>query len=141
MYLRKSKPRDFRHRAGVAVVELAVCLPVLMLIVIATVEATEMIFVQQSLSIAAYEGARVSLTAGASEADVVAQCNLILTARDIEQCCVAVAPPNFDDAPAGSWISVRTSTPFASNSLMGGWLFGSKQLSASVEMMKEKTGS
>ncbi len=53
-----------RPRDGVAATELAVCMPVIVLVVLATIESCAMIFLQQSLSIAAYEGARVALAPG-----------------------------------------------------------------------------
>ena len=42
-------------------VELAICLPVLILLLFGTIEACAIIYLNQSLKIAAYEGARVSL--------------------------------------------------------------------------------
>ena len=50
--------RGRRHRDGVAATELAVCLPPLLLLVVASIEFANMIFLNHSLSIAAYESAR-----------------------------------------------------------------------------------
>lgn len=129
-----------RHgqRRGVAVVELAVCLPVLVLIVLATIEASMMIFLQQSLSIAAYEGARVALVPDAEEENVSYQCELILQDRNVQGSTVTVTPANFESALVGTWIRVEASAPFAANSLVGGWLFNGHTLTGSVEMMKER---
>ena len=41
--------------------ELAVCLPVVVLLVIATIEACSAMFLKQSLTVAAYEGVRTAL--------------------------------------------------------------------------------
>ena len=125
-------------RRGVAATELAICMPVIVLIVIATIEACAMIFLQQSLSVAAYEGARVSLTPGVEAKNVVYQCELILDDRGVQGSTVEVTPSNIPNAKEGSWITVQTSTPFAQNSLVGGWLFGNRTLSAEVQMMKER---
>ncbi|MEM8947472.1 MAG: TadE family protein [Planctomycetota bacterium] len=132
--------RKNRHssKRGVAVVELAVCLPVLTLITLATIEASAMIFLQQSLSIAAYEGARVSLVPDATEENARYQAELILTGRDVVGASVNVTPSNFESSSSGTWIQIETSAPFAQNSLAGGWLFNGHTLSASVEMMKEQ---
>ena len=50
-----------RDRGGAAVVELAVVLPVFVVILLGTIETCKMIFIQQSLEIAAYEAVRVAI--------------------------------------------------------------------------------
>lgn len=136
-YTPNRQQRNNQHR-GVAVVELAVCLPVLMLIVIATIESSAMIFLQQSLSITAYEGARVSLSPGATAQDVADQCDLLMQSREIKKGTVRVTPLNLASVPAGDWISVEVNAPFGDNSLMGGWLFSEKLITSNVQMMKER---
>lgn len=126
------------QRRGVAVAELAVCMPVIVLIVLATIESTTMIFLQQSLSIAAYEGARVSLVTGAQSANVQFQTELILNDRGVKKPTVKVTPANISGAAEGTWIQVVASAPFTDNSLIGGWMFAGRTLTASVEMMKER---
>jgi hypothetical protein len=139
MIVRRTKlMRRSGSRHGVAATELAVCMPVIVLIVLATIEACAMIFLQQSLSVAAYEGARVSLAPGAQASNVVAQCQLILDDRDVRGAQIDVSPGDVPGAAAGTWIDVETSAPFAQNSLVGGWLFGNRTLTASVQMVKEK---
>ena len=54
------RPQESR---GVAAAELAVCLPVIVLIVIATIEACSALFLKQSLTAAAYEGVRTAIVA------------------------------------------------------------------------------
>ncbi len=125
-------------RSGVAVVELAVCLPVLTLISLATIESTAMIFLQQSLSVAAYEGARVALVPTSIEENAQYQAEWILAGRQVYGATVTVTPSNFELLPAGTWIQVTTTAPFSQNSLAGGWLFNGHTLTASVEMMKEQ---
>ncbi len=132
-----SRRRSRAPRVGVAVVEMAVCLPVLTLITLATVESSAMIFLQQSLSIAAYEGARVALVPTSADENVRYQAELILEGRAVQNATVTVTPNNYSASPAGTWIQVVTSAPFADNSLAGGWLFNGQTLTATVEMMKE----
>jgi Flp pilus assembly protein TadG len=125
-------------RCGVAATELAVCMPLLVLIVLATIEACAMLFLQQSLSVAAYEGARVGLSPGARASDVTSQCEQILDDREISGARVTVTPGDLPTAAEGTWISVQASAPFAENSLAGGWLFARHTLTATVQMMKER---
>ena len=51
------------------------CLPIIVLLVIGTIEACSMVFLKQSLAIAAYEGARTAIIPGATKAQVEAACN------------------------------------------------------------------
>ena len=134
---KKSRCKARALRSGAAVVELAVCLPILTLITLATIESSAMIFLQQSLSVAAYEGARVALVPSATEENARYQTELILTGRTVQGATVTVSPNNFDVLPAGTWIQVVASAPFSQNSLAGGWLFNGNTLTATVEMMKE----
>ncbi len=113
-------------------------MPLLVLIVLATMEACAMIFLQQSLSVAAYEGARVGITPSASSSDVSAQCQQILGDREIRGASVSVTPSNIPGAAAGTWIEVKASAPFGENSLASGWLFGGRKLTATVQMIKER---
>jgi Flp pilus assembly protein TadG len=125
-------------RRGVAATELAVCMPVIILVVIATMEATAMIFLQQSVTAAAYEATRTALAPGASTADVVKQGKQILSDRGVKQGALSVSPGNLAAASKGTWIRVTASAPFKKNSLLSGWLFSGRTLQASVEMVKER---
>ena len=70
-------------RRGVAAVEFAVLLPVFVLLVLGTIEATSMIFLQQTLEIAAYEGARVGLVPDSTAGNVEGAARQILDARNV----------------------------------------------------------
>lgn len=97
-----------------------------------------MLFLQQSLSVAAYEGARVGLSPGAQSSHVTQQCQDILDDRQVEDVTITVTPADLPGAVEGTWITVEASAPFAQNSLAGGWLFTGRSLTASVHMMKER---
>jgi len=138
IHISHCRRRQFGKRRGVAVSELAVCMPVLVIVVLGTIESCAMIFLQQSLSIAAYEGARMALVPKAKAANVKYQSELIMKDRGVKGATAKVTPVNFTAAPEGSWIQVETSAPFNSNSLVGGWIFSGRTVTASVQMMKEQ---
>ena len=71
-------------RRGAAAVEFAVLLPVFVLLVLGTIEATSMIFLQQTLEIAAYEGARVGLVPDSTDGNVEGAARQILDARNVQ---------------------------------------------------------
>ena len=128
--------RRLRHR-GAALVEMAVILPVFVLIVLATIEATSMIFLRQTLEIAAYEGARVALVPGSDAGNVVAGCNQILDARGVAGTTITVSPSDFDSQPYGTPIRVEVTADCSANSVVSPWFYVGRSTTADVTMMKE----
>lgn len=125
------------HRRGVAASELAVCLPVIVLLVLAMIESCTMIFLKQSLTVAAYEGARTALTEGADPAAVQATCNGILADRRVQGGRVTISPSNFNALAAGQYIEVTVTAPASANSVIPGSFFTGRSLEGSAEFMKE----
>jgi Flp pilus assembly protein TadG len=124
-------------RRGSALTEFALVLPLLVLILFATVETCSMIHLQQALKVAAYEGARISLIPGTTSANVEAAVKQILSDRRIKNGTVAVTPNDYPSAATGSFIRVTATAPAKGNSLVGAWFYGGRTLTTSVEMMKE----
>lgn len=124
-------------RRGAAVVEFALVLPLLVLIVFATIETCGMIYLQQSLKIAAYEGARTALVPQTTAGNVEAAVMQVLKDRRIQNGRVEVSPGNFHQSAQGTFIRVTATAPANSNSLIGAWFYGGRELTGSVEMMKE----
>jgi Flp pilus assembly protein TadG len=125
------------RRHGVATAELAVCLPVVVLLVIASLEACSMIFAKQSLAVAAYEGARTALVHGNTVAQVQAICNQILTDRHIKGATITITPTNLSTAKPGDFIDVTVSAPCAGNGVVPNTFYRGKTLSATASMMDE----
>jgi len=138
MHRHKTQPRQRRtaHR-GVAATEFAVCLPLIMVLLLGTLEASTMIFLKQTLSIAAYEGARTAITSNATVADVEGACNRILTQRSVADSSVAVSPSPLASQSVQSWITITVSAPASSNSVIQGLFYSSHTVSAHATMMKE----
>lgn len=118
-------------------IEFAVMLPLLVVLVLATIEATSMVFLRQSLEIACYEGCRVSLVPGTDPSHVTDTVNQILTTRHVTGATVTVDPADFDVYPYGTYIHVSVSAPCDANSLIAPWFYHNRSLTANVEMMKE----
>lgn len=132
------KSRNRRsQRAGVAAAEFAVCLPVIVLIVLATIEACTMVFLKQSLSIAAYEGARTALAQNASSADVVNAAEQILTERNVNGGTVSLSPSNLGAIAPGQYLTVSVVAPAAGNSVIPIRFYRGRTLTGSATMMKE----
>ncbi len=101
---------------GVAAAELAVCLPIVVLMVIATIEACSALFLKQSLTASAYEGVRTAITPAATSANVQASCNQSLADRKIKDATVTIKPTAFANLKPGEYVAITVSAPCASNS-------------------------
>ena len=121
---------------GAAIAEFAVCLPIIVLIVFATLEATEMIFLKQSLTISAYEGARAALVPEVENGSVEATCQGILDDRLVNSATIVVNPSDVASAPVGTYISIDVSAPAVGN-VFNAILTRGSVVTAHVEMMKE----
>jgi len=96
-----------------------------------------MIFLKQSLTVAAYEGVRTALKDRAVAADVRQTCEEILVDRQVQDGTITIAPGAFELLPPGEYISITVSAPADSNSIIPGSFFNGKTLSATATMMKE----
>ena len=124
------------NRQGTAVVEAALALPIIFLVILGTVEICNSIFIKQSLSLMAFEGARVAIIPGASLADVEQQVAEMAAARRITIDSVVVNPSDFYDYPSGSVIEVQVNSAANQSGRTG--LFTSGAASVSVFIMKEQ---
>ena len=136
---RISKRRNSRNadRRGVAATELAVCLPVLLLLVIGTIEASTMIYLKQSLAVSAYEGVRAAIQPGAETGDVLDSCQRILNQRNVKEADIQISPTNFASQAPETWVQIEITAPCNSNSVFPGWFYNGQELTSSATMMIE----
>jgi Flp pilus assembly protein TadG len=126
-----------RKTRGVAAAELAVCLPVVVLLVVATIEACSAVFLRQSLTVAAYEGVRTALVEGATPTSITDTCNQILKDRRVQGGKVAVKPSNIAALGPGDYVDVTVTAPFDANSVVPNMFYRGRSLSANASMMIE----
>jgi Flp pilus assembly protein TadG len=90
-------------RVGTATVELAFCLPILVLIAWSTVELNASMYLKQTLTSAAHEGALLGLRRGTTEQEILDRVDFILEARNIQQYTAAVETDGlpYDTMPPG----------------------------------------
>ena len=129
--------RSVQRRSGLAAAEFAVCLPVLLVIIFGSIESCTMIFLKQSLTVAAYEGVRVGITGGTDNSDVAAASNQILTDRHVNNGTIVTIPADLSTASVGDYITVRVLAPCNENSALSGWFFNNVTLDGEATMMKE----
>jgi hypothetical protein len=133
----KKQNQSKSKRRGVAAVEFAVCLPVIILLVFGSIEASSFIFLKQSLNVAAYEGLRESIRVGSDNADGVDRAQNILVSRNVRD--FQVSFPNGDSGAAsrGDEIVIEVSAPTQTNSPLAGQYVTNRMLTARVVMVKE----
>ena len=133
-----SKRKSLRScsRRAAAVVEFAVCLPVIVLIVLGSIEAASMLFLKQTLVQASYEGAKVAIRDG-EQAEVEAIIRAVGDGRRVVDLTIEFDPPNIENAVAGEVITVTVSAPGDSNSLIPFGPFKNKIVLATAAMVKE----
>ena len=128
---------DSKKRSGAAIVELAVVLPVLLLLLLGTIEVCAAIHLQQSLDITAYESARTSLLPKATIHTVNAAADKFLLSRKTKGAKVVVSPPNFETLPIGTVITITVSAPSQNNLPLSPFFFQNRTITSSCSMMKE----
>lgn len=105
------------NRRGIACVEMAMVLPVLLIIVLGTIEVCQRIFLRQSAVVAAYEGARLAVRNTTNDADVISRCQSILTQRRVNGGVIRITPDNLMTRPRGTQIQISIEVPWQDNSL------------------------
>lgn len=136
MMLYKNKSRRRHSRNGAAVVEFAVCLPVIMLIVLGSIEAASMLFLKQTLVQASYEGAKIAIS-DRSQTDVEEAIQAVGAGRNIQDLLIEFTPSVLADATPGDVVTIRVSAPGDSNSFIPFGPFKNKTVVASASMIKE----
>lgn len=109
-YLSKSS----KPRRGVLTVEMAICIPIVFLILLGAIEFSRMNMLRNSIDNAAYEGARRGVVPGATATDCLNTAVSVLNAVGTKSASVSVAPPIIDDNT--TQVTVTISVPLSSNS-------------------------
>jgi Flp pilus assembly protein TadG len=131
------RTKHWSTRRGVAAAELAVCLPIVVLLVIATIESCSALFLKQSLTASAYEGVRAAIKKGSTATSVQTACNQILADRRIKGSQVNLNPANIASLKPGDFIDVTVSAPCTPNSPVPTTFFRGRTLTAKASMMIE----
>jgi Flp pilus assembly protein TadG len=126
-----------KERKGAALVELAVCLPVLMVLILGSIEATGAIFVRQALTTAAYEAAREASRTGATNSSAAARGQAVLDARRIQNSSIVFTPADIATASRGSIITIEVTAPLRGNSPFTGRVIPNQVNRVRTVMVKE----
>jgi Flp pilus assembly protein TadG len=127
-----------RKRSGAAVVEFAVVVPVFFLLVFGMIEYGRLVMVQQVLTNASREGARVGVLDGATVTSVTSAVNNYLTSANINGSTTTVSPNPPSSAAYGGSVTVTVSVGFNQVSWLPSPIYlGGKTLTATSVMRRE----
>jgi Flp pilus assembly protein TadG len=127
-----------RNRRGTAAVEFALVAPVFFLLVFGMIEYGRMVMVQQVITNASREGARVGVLDGSTSTNVTTAVSTYLTSARISGATTTCNPSNPSSAGYGQPVTVTVSVPFSSVSWLPTPLFlGGKTLTATSTMRRE----
>lgn len=137
MFARRTRHIHSSRRRAAAAAELAICLPLLVMLVLASIEACSMIFLDHGLTITSYEGVRVAINYDSTNTKVLDRCNLLISERGIADSSISITPSNVATVPRGQPITITVSAPCDSNAIIPAWFFGGRTLTATTVMVKE----
>ena len=96
-----------------------------------------MIFLKQSLAVAAYEGSHVAVAPEATQSDVISTCQDILADRRVTGATIQVTPSNIGALDPGQFFEVRVSAPTDPNAILPLTYFRGMTLESAASLMKE----
>lgn len=126
-----------KRRRGAAAVEFAVCLPVLTLMVFGSIEASTMMFLKQTLNVAAYEASREAVRDGRGNGSATTRARTILEAREVKEFTIRFPAGESFNAKRGDEIIVEVSAPSGPNSPLLGEFISDRVLISRVVMVKQ----
>lgn len=134
---RIKRPKNPASRLGAAVVEFAVCLPLIVLIVFGGIEASSMLFLRQTLVQASYEGVKSAVKVDGTASDATASATAVCNGRNLQDFRVVVNPTNVASLNRGDVIEITVTAPGDTNSVFPFGPFAGKDVTATAVMVKE----
>ena len=124
-------------RGGVAAVEAAITLPLLVVLVLGSIEAANAIFLKQSMTIAAYEAAKIAAGPQGTMELAELRCREVLASRDVPDFNLSFVPADLNAGTSrGTQVTV-TLTVDADAAVIGPlWFFTARTLEKKVEMVR-----
>ncbi len=129
-------------KRGSATVELAMVLPIVLLIFMSIVEFGRVMSVYQTLHTAAREGARAASLPGADNTAVLDRINFELSKAGLPNGTIETTPSDISTANRNDPVTIKVSLPYSSIGWMQGFVhgFGGAEFESTVVMRKEGFG-
>jgi len=119
---RRSHCNGLAPRRGVAAVELALCLPLLVALAFGMIESSNLVHLRTRMYSAAYESARLATrpatatNAAATSAAVSTYCTTVLTQLGVKGAQVTISPGNLATVVPQQLVTVTITAPLNQNS-------------------------
>lgn len=127
---------QLKCRQAAVLVELALVIPIVLLLVAAFLELSRVAMLKHSADAAAYEGARIGIVPGASPAAAIQASKALLQSARIKDAEVVIAPKTIEEATA--YVTVRVSIPIAPNSWISPFFFKKNAITGAVSLVTER---
>jgi Flp pilus assembly protein TadG len=127
-------------RPGLALIETVLILPLLLLIILGTMEYGWLFWKAADINNAARQGARVGSRGGATAGDITTTVLDVLTASGLQDSgyTVTITPPDPTTLDSGEQLTVQVSVPYANIAVINTAMIPTPdQLSATVIMPRE----
>jgi len=128
-----------KKRRGAAVVEFAVVAPVFITMVFGMIEYGRMVMVQQMLTNASREGARVGVLDGTTTSEVQSAVTTYLSNAGVTGTTVTVTPNPPSSAGYGAPVTVTVTVPFSQVSWLPTPMFLSGKTLTATSVMRRET--
>lgn len=123
------RKRQFRktaladQRQGVATVELAVCLPVIVLLIFGSIQACDLIYLRHGVTTAAYEGSLEASRIDATTATVKARIDQVLVFRGVKDgtSSIQASANEIANLAGGEPMTITVSAPVGRNMMLSGF--------------------
>ena len=125
------------RRQGSATVELAVCLPVLLLVVLGSIEAAGLTFTRQAMVQTAYEAASVAIRHDATNQTAVNAANQVARGRNLKGVNIRFDPSDVSRVARGQTITVTASVAASEGRSLKSNLIKTNTITAKAVMIKE----
>ena len=123
-------------RRGAVLVELALVIPIVLLLVTAFLELSRVAMLKHSADSAAYEGARIGIVPGALPGAAVQAAEELLQSAKIKDAEILIAPVTIvEETP---FVTVKVSIPISPNSWISPFFFKKGDISSSVTLITER---
>ncbi|MFO0941664.1 MAG: TadE/TadG family type IV pilus assembly protein [Pirellulales bacterium] len=124
-------------RRAAAAVELAVCLPVIVVLVFGALEGANILFCRQALVEAAYEASKHASRADGTSAHATTLAQDILKARRVNNATITLTPANVSLAKPGQEVSVNIKVSAKERTYTGLGLFDNRTIAVTATMQKD----
>jgi len=126
--------RHTKKRTGVATVEMAITLPLMLFFFLASVEISSRVNLKQSATAAAYESARRASANGGTKGDAISAFNDVATVRGINNAQIQFQPDS--NWTRGQPIAVTVRVPITNNLWIDN-MFGGQDIQSTVVFVRQ----